>query len=100
MKVKEKNTIAGKLKRIREKAGYSIETLADLLNLDIELISKWEDETEEPTLSQSLLLSKLYGVPVDDLFYNVDVDAIIPEEKQEHFQYSAWLNRLSNRSYC
>lgn len=98
MRIQSINVIAEKLKKIRERAGYSMETLANLLNVDTELISKWEDGIEEPTLSKSLLLSKLYGVSVNDIFYDVDVDKEIPEEKQDDFQHNAWVNRISNRS--
>lgn len=100
MKTQSKSTIATNLKKVREQTGYSVETLANLLDVDIELILKWEEGTEEPTLSMGLLLSKLYGVSVDDIFYNVEIDEGIPKEKKDDFRHNAWLNCLSNRSRC
>lgn len=99
MKEQSTCTIADNLKSMREDARYSVETLADLLDVDTELITKWEVGAEEPTLSQSLLLSKLYGVPVNDLFYNVKVEEYIPNEKKDDFKYNARVNQLLHRSY-
>lgn len=94
------SVIAESLKKIRTRAGYSIEALAKLLGVERETVSKWEDGTEEPTLSMGLLLSKLYGVSVNDIFCNVEVDREIPEENREDFCHNAWVNRVSNRRYC
>lgn len=100
MSEQSKSIIAKNLKAMREYTDYSVEMLADLLDVDTELISEWEAGIEEPTLSQSLLLSKLYGVSMDDLFYNVQIEECIPKEKQKKFTYNARVNRLLQKKFC
>ena len=99
MEKKNMSIIGDSLKRKRERAGYSIEKLANLLDVEVELISKWENGTEEPTISQILVLSKLYGMSVNDIFHRVEVEREIPEEMRDDFRRSVRANRISNRSY-
>lgn len=94
------NKIAVNLKKIRENTGYSPETLAKLINVDKIQIEQWEAGKTEPILSQVLLLSRLYGVPVDDIFCDCKVVELLPEDKKEEFNHNALLNRISNRRYC
>lgn len=94
------NMIAVNLMKIREHTGYAPETLAKLLNVDEKVIEQWESGKTEPTLSQVLLLSRLYGVSVDDIFCDCKVVEQLPDDKKEEFNHNAWLNRISNRRYC
>jgi len=100
MKNNSQNTVALNLMKIREYTGYSVETLANLLGVDEKMIEQWENGKAEPTLTQVLLLSRLYGVPVDDIFCDYKVVETLPEDKKEEFNHNAWMNRISNRSYC
>lgn len=100
MNKENQNTIAKNLMKIREYMGYSVETLAKLINVDETLIEQWEAGTKEPALSQGLLLSKLYGIPVDDIFCDCKLTEILPEEKKAEFNHNVWLNRITNRGYC
>lgn len=92
--------IALNLLKIREYTGYTVERLAELIGVDKELIEQWEAGVKEPTLSQGLLLSRLYGVPVDDIFCDCKTVEILTESKREEFNHDAWLNRIANRRYC
>lgn len=93
------NTIALNLVKIREYIGYSQETLAKLLNVDEKMIEQWELGKSEPTLSQALLLSRLYGIPLEDIFCDCKVSEVLPDDAKEEFNHNAWLNRISNRRY-
>lgn len=95
-----KNTIANNLVKIRERMGYSVEKLGKLLGVNDAVIHQWETGEKEPTLSQGLLLGRLYGVPVDDLFCDCKLTECLPEGKNEAFHHDAWLNRISNRRCC
>ncbi len=92
--------VSSNLLKIRECTGYSRETLAELLGFDEKLIEQWESGEIEPTISQVLLLSSLYGVSVDDIFCDCKVMDVLPENKREEFNHNAWLNRIANRRYC
>ncbi len=100
MDEKKHSIISEKLLKVREYTGYSKATLANLLGLDEKLIEQWESGETEPTVSQVLLLSRLYGVPVDDIFCDCKVMDNLPEDKWEEFNHNAWLNRIANRRYC
>ena len=80
--------------------GYSKQKLANLLDLDEKLIDQWESGEVEPTVSQVLLLSRLYDVSVDDIFGNYKVIENLQEGKREEFNRNARLNRIVNRRYC
>ncbi len=100
MDEKRHSIISANLLKIREYTGYSRETLANLLGLDEKLIEQWESGETEPTISQVLLLSRLYGVPVDDMFCDCKVMDALQEDRKEEFNYNAWLNRIANQRYC
>ena len=99
MDERKRDMVSSNLLKIREYTGYSKETLANLLDLDEKLIEQWESGETEPTISQVLLLSRLYGVSVDDIFCNCKIMDFLPEDKQEEFNHNAWLNRIANRRY-
>ena len=52
---------------MRECAGYSQNEVAKKLSISRQAISKWENEWTSPDIDNLLLLSKLYGVTVDEL---------------------------------
>lgn len=60
-------SLGKKLKYMRECAGYSQNEVAKKLNISRQAISKWENEWTSPDIDNLLLLSKLYGVTVDEL---------------------------------
>ena len=95
-----RNTIANNLLKIRERMGYSAEKLGKLLGVNDTVIHQWESGEKEPTLSQGLLLGRLYGVPVDDLFCDCKLTETLPDGKAEEFNHDAWLNRISNSRCC
>ncbi|MBP3490113.1 MAG: helix-turn-helix transcriptional regulator [Roseburia sp.] len=91
-------SIGNILKSIREKAMYTTEKLADFLGVDETVIADWEAGKSEPTVTQGMMLGNLYGMPMEELFGEVDVYDAVPEDVQGEFEHHAWLNRVANYS--
>jgi len=60
-------SLSKRLKFHRKKAGFSQSSLAELLQISRQSISKWENGRGYPGLDNLILLSELYGLSVDDL---------------------------------
>ncbi len=59
--------IANRLVELRKKYGYSQEQLAELLGLSRQAVSKWERAEASPDTDNLIMLSRLYGVSLDEL---------------------------------
>lgn len=62
------------LQFLRKQNGYSQEELADRIGIARQTVSKWETGQAVPELTGLLLLSGLYGVPVDRIVKGGDCD--------------------------
>ena len=58
---------AEKLVRLRKKAGWSQEELAEQMNVSRQSVSKWEGAQSVPDLEKMIRLSRLFGVSTDYL---------------------------------
>lgn len=58
---------ADKLIRLRKKAGWSQEELAEKMNVTRQSVSKWEQAQSLPDLEKMIRLSELFGVSLDYL---------------------------------
>lgn len=56
------------IKRLRRERDWTQEELAEQLNLSAQAISKWENETSMPDISQVVPLASVFGVSTDVLF--------------------------------
>lgn len=75
--------LAGRLKRCREKAGLSQGDLAKEMNLTRQTVSRWECGNGYPDLENLILLSKIYGISVDELLKGKDEsDRVLAEKVQ------------------
>ncbi len=88
-----------KLKKYREKHNYSIEELACFFNDNENLIADWESGTVQPTISECIILSKLYGVSLDEMFSGFDISVMLPPHLIDKLEYQAKLNRMVKRWY-
>ena len=61
-------TMGQRIKRLRKARNLTQEELAEQLNLSAQAISKWENGTSLPDISQVLPLANFFGVPTDVLF--------------------------------
>jgi transcriptional regulator with XRE-family HTH domain len=60
-------TLGEKLKEIRKRFGLSQESLADIMNVSRQAITKWESDNGLPDISNLQELSKVFGITVDYL---------------------------------
>ena len=64
--------IGEKIRVLRKAKNISQETLANILGVTFQAVSKWETGTAAPDLSLIPSLASYFGVSIDDLFdYNV-----------------------------
>ena len=87
------------LKQLREQAQLTQAELASYFGCEESLIEKWESGAAEPTLSECLILSKLYGTSLDDLFSDFDVSSIIPSDCKESFDNAVRIHSMARRWY-
>ena len=72
MKLEEKLTV------LRKEKGLSQLQLAEMVHVSRQAVSRWEAGTAVSSTDNLKLLSKLYGVPVDDLLHE---DAALPRQE-------------------
>lgn len=87
------------LKKNRKSRGYTKERLAELLDINIQSVWEWEENISSPDLIQSLLIGKLYGISLEDMFQNLALEDTLIGDKKEEFQHEKWINRVRNREY-
>lgn len=80
------DSICSTLRQLRENAGYTTEALARFFGMDGSLIENWESGVTEPTITECLVLSKLYGISLDNMFADFSVHSLIPEDCAELFE--------------
>lgn len=68
------------IKRLRKERNLTQEELAELLNISAPAVSKWENDTSMPDISQIVPLAGVFGVTTDTLF---GVQGISDEEAVE-----------------
>lgn len=69
------------LKNCREESGLSQDEVAKLLNITRQALSNWENGKTEPDAKMLAALSKIYGVPIDELIHGKPKKAL--EEQAE-----------------
>ena len=57
--------IEQRLKDIRTEQGFSQETLAELVNVSRQTISKWENGAARPSADNLAALSEAFGLPTE-----------------------------------
>lgn len=59
------------LRQAREKAGVSVEFVAEQMGVSVELVKSWEAGERSPEMAQSFSLSMLYGMSLNDITFNL-----------------------------
>ena len=70
-----------KLSQLRKEKGLTQLELAEMLNISRQAVSRWEVGTAIPALDNLVILSELYGVPLDDLVQKEVPTLPVPEEQ-------------------
>ena len=60
-------TIGERIKTYRKEKGLSQEQLAEILNVSRQAITKWESEKGLPDIENLIVLSKTFGVSLDEM---------------------------------
>jgi len=63
-----KETIGQTIRRLRKEHNFTQEELAEQLNISAQAVSKWENGTSLPDISQVVPLASVFGVTTDVLF--------------------------------
>lgn len=69
-----------RLIRLRQEQGLSQSGLAEALGVSRQAVSRWETGAAMPSAENLFCLSRLYGVPMDELIRGEEAD---PEQKTE-----------------
>ena len=88
-------TLGNKLKEIRNRFGYSQEDLASLINVSRQAITKWENDSGIPDISNLQELSKVFGVTVDSLLNDEELPLLVMRKELDKTKYK---NKLSSYS--
>ena len=59
------------LRQAREKAGVSVEFVAEQMGVSVELVKSWEAGERSPEMAQGFSLSKLYGMSLNGMTFNL-----------------------------
>ena len=60
--------LGNKIKKLRYKAGYTQEQLAERMQVSPQAVSKWENEVAMPDITLLPALAEVFGVSIDELF--------------------------------
>lgn len=67
-------SIGKNIKKLRKERGLTQEELAELLGVSFQAVSKWENESGMPDISQVIPLANVFGVTTDTLFGTETMD--------------------------
>ena len=71
------------IRRLRKNADLTQEELADQLGITYQAVSRWENDTGMPDISQLVPIANVFDVPIDVLFGRVGQNA---DEEVEAFE--------------
>ena len=78
-------TLGQKLKEIRKRFGLSQESLAEIMNVSRQAITKWESDGGIPDITNLQELSKVFGVSID-YFVNQNLELPILTMRKEIYK--------------
>lgn len=77
-------SIGKKLYELRKQAGFTQEYLAEKLGVSAQAVSKWENDIACPDIMTLPNIAELYGISIDELFKNNEVQSKVKYEKTEN----------------
>ena len=77
-------TIGKKLQDLRKQSGFTQDYVAEKLGVSPQAVSKWENDIACPDIMTLPNIANLYGISIDELFKNEDVQSNVKFEKNEH----------------
>lgn len=76
----ERETLAGRIKEIRKRKGFSLQKVGNALGLSKSAISKWENNQASPSVKNLLALANFFDVEPVFLIYGV-IERRTPHDK-------------------
>lgn len=76
-------TIGKKLYDLRKQSGFTQDFVAEKLGVSAQAVSKWENDIACPDIMSLPNIAELYGITIDELFKNDDVQSNVKFEKTE-----------------
>lgn len=73
--------ISDNLKMLRQRYGYTLEAVAEIISVSRQAVAKWETGESIPDLINSAKLSALFKVTLDELVLNPMTEAVSAEFK-------------------
>lgn len=76
-------TIGKKLHELRKQSGFTQDYVAEKLGVSAQAVSKWENDIACPDIMTLPNIAELYGISIDELFKNDDIQSNVKYEKTE-----------------
>lgn len=76
-------TIGKKLHELRKQSGYTQDFVAEKLGVSAQAVSKWENDISCPDIMTLPNIAELYGISIDELFKNNEIQSNVKYEKTE-----------------
>lgn len=76
-------TIGKKLYELRKQSGFTQDYIAEKLGVSAQAVSKWENDIACPDIMTLPSIAQLYGITIDELFNNEEIQSNVKYEKPE-----------------
>ncbi len=76
-------TIGKKLYDLRKQSGFTQDYVAEKLGVSAQAVSKWENDIACPDIMTLPKIAEIYGITIDELFKNDEVQSKVKYEKTE-----------------
>ena len=76
-------TIGKKLYDLRKQSGFTQDYVAEKLGVSAQAVSKWENDIACPDIMTLPKIAELYGITINELFKNEEVQSKVKYEKTE-----------------
>lgn len=76
-------TIGKKLYELRKQSGFTQDYVSEKLGVSAQAVSKWENDIACPDIMTLPHIAELYGITIDELFKNEEVQSDVKFEKTD-----------------
>lgn len=87
-------TIGKKLYDLRKQSGFTQDYVAEKLGVSAQAVSKWENDIACPDIMTLPNIAELYGITIDELFKNEEVQSNVKYEKTEKINENELIFRV------
>lgn len=88
------NRFAHNLKYYRKKYDYTQQQIADLLNISRSVVAKWENGHVLPDLNNTLKLSQLFQITLDEFVGKTNVTQNLLSDYQAHYSSEPFAEQI------